>query len=118
MSLFVRVGAMNRVTPRTVGTVSTKGTRSLLPLSQKRLVLSNKATYSPIFCRSMTSTTEVKVPIELVKDLRQRTLAGYSDCKAALVAENVRVSSNLSFGMERRARFLLIFLISLSNSFF
>eukprot|EP01117_Protostelium_nocturnum_P006244 TRINITY_DN2254_c0_g1_i2.p1 TRINITY_DN2254_c0_g1~~TRINITY_DN2254_c0_g1_i2.p1 ORF type:complete len:369 (+),score=166.99 TRINITY_DN2254_c0_g1_i2:99-1205(+) len=32
-------------------------------------------------------STEVKVPIESIKQLRQRTLAGYSDCKAALVAE-------------------------------
>jgi len=35
------------------------------------------------------STAPTKVPVELVKELRERTLAGYSDCKNALIAENL-----------------------------
>ncbi len=32
--------------------------------------------------------SDVKVPVELVKDLRTRTGAGYADCKNALVASS------------------------------
>lgn len=46
--------------------------------------------------RSYT-TAPTKVPVELVKELRERTLAGYADCKNALVAENLDIEKAIQW---------------------
>lgn len=54
-------------------------------------------TTSPRHVIRSFSTAPTKVPVELVKELRERTLAGYSDCKNALIAENLDIEKAIQW---------------------
>src|SRR5690348_17006920 len=78
---------------RTIPTAPTSPTLRQSCISKPKLSTTNNTTSHLTFNITRSFSTQAgataKVPVDLIKELRSRTLAGYTDCKNALQAENM-----------------------------